>query len=305
MNIDFMSKRNYALVASVTLLVVSIVSLVFFGINRGLGFTGGVLVEIGFESPVEPVEVRAILEQAGYENTVVQNLGSEREIVIRVPPGEDTSVDQSQVGDSIHSMLVEHYTSVDLRRSDYVGPAVGNELTEQGGLALLIALISVMIYIMFRFTGKFALGAVAALIHDVLIVVGIFSVFQWTFDLPELAALLAVIGYSLNDTIVVSDRIRENFRSIKRGTAIDVINRSLNQMLGRTLVTSLTTLLVLVALLIAGGEQLRGFASALTIGVIVGTYSSIYIAASMLVMLGIQGEDLAVPEKEGGDLVRR
>ncbi len=298
-----MSARKYALVGSAVLLVASIVSLLLFRLNFGLGFTGGVLVEVGFDQAVDPVEVRSELEQAGYSNTVVQNLGSESEIVIRVPPGEN--IDQSKLGDEIQELLATKYSFVDLRRSDYVGPAVGDELTEQGGLALLIALISVMIYIMFRFTGKFALGAVAALVHDVLIVVGIFSMFRWTFDLPELAALLAVIGYSLNDTIVVSDRIRENFRSIKRGTPIDVINRSLNQTLGRTLVTSLTTLLVLVALLIAGGEQLRGFASALTIGVIVGTYSSIYVAASMLVMLGIQGEDLAVPEKEGGDLVRR
>lgn len=303
MNFDFMSKRKIALVASATMLVVSVASLLFLGINRGLGFTGGVLVEVGFETPIDPAEIRSLLEQSGYDNAVVQILGSETDIVIRVPPGDD--VDQSNVGTDIHELLEDAYTTVDLRRSDYVGPAVGDELTEQGGLALLVALISIMVYIMFRFTGKFSLGAVAALIHDVVIVIGIFSLTQWTFDLPELAALLAVIGYSLNDTIVVSDRIRENFRTSKRGTPIEIINRSLNQMLGRTLVTSMTTLLVLVALLIAGGEQLRGFASALSIGVIVGTYSSIYVAASMLLMLGIQGEDLAIPEKEGSDYVRR
>lgn len=303
MNFDFMSKRKIALVASATMLVVSVASLLFLGINRGLGFTGGVLVEVGFETPIDPAEIRSLLEQSGYDNAVVQILGSETDIVIRVPPGDD--VDQSNVGTDIHELLEDAYTTVDLRRSDYVGPAVGDELTEQGGLALLVALISIMVYIMFRFTGKFSLGAVAALIHDVVIVIGIFSLTQWTFDLPELAALLAVIGYSLNDTIVVSDRIRENFRTSKRGTPIEIINRSLNQMLGRTLVTSMTTLLVLVALLVAGGEQLRGFASALSIGVIVGTYSSIYVAASMLLMLGIQGEDLAIPEKEGSDYVRR
>lgn len=303
MNFDFMSKRKIALVASATMLVVSVASLLFLGINRGLGFTGGVLVEVGFESPIDPAEIRSRLERSGYDNAVVQILGSETDIVIRVPPGDD--VDQSNVGTDIHELLEDAYTTVDLRRSDYVGPAVGDELTEQGGLALLVALISIMVYIMFRFTGKFSLGAVAALIHDVVIVIGIFSLTQWTFDLPELAALLAVIGYSLNDTIVVSDRIRENFRTSKRGTPIEIINRSLNQMLGRTLVTSMTTLLVLVALLVAGGEQLRGFASALSIGVIVGTYSSIYVAASMLLMLGIQGEDLAIPEKEGSDYVRR
>ncbi|MCY4144752.1 MAG: protein translocase subunit SecF [Gammaproteobacteria bacterium] len=303
MNFDFMSKRKIALVASATMLVVSVVSLLFLGINRGLGFTGGVLVEVGFETPVEPAEIRSLLEQSGYDNAVVQILGAETDIVIRVPPGDD--VDQSNVGADIHELLEQTYSTVDLRRSDYVGPAVGDELAEQGGLALLVALISIMVYIMFRFTGKFSLGAVAALIHDVLIVVGIFSLMQWTFDLPELAALLAVIGYSLNDTIVVSDRIRENFRTSKRGTPIEIINRSLNQMLGRTLVTSMTTLLVLVALLVAGGEQLRGFASALSIGVVVGTYSSIYVAATMLLMLGIQREDLAIPEKEGSDFVRK
>ena len=303
MNIDFMSKRYFALFASGFLVVISLIAFVFFGINLGLGFTGGVLVEVGFEEPVDSIEVRSLLEDANFPNTVVQNLGSQREIVIRVPPGE--GIDQSNVGNDIQEVLQDQFGNVDLRRSDYVGPAVGDELTEQGGLALLIALISVMIYIMFRFTGKFALGAVAALIHDVLIVIGIFAIFRWTFDLPELAALLAVIGYSLNDTIVVSDRIRENFRGIKRGTPVEIINRSLNQTLGRTLVTSLTTLFVLVALLVAGGEQLRGFASALTIGVIVGTYSSIYVAASTLLFLNIRSDDLALPEKEGKDLVRR
>ncbi len=303
MTFDFMSKRKIALVVSATMLVVSVVSLLFLGINRGLGFTGGVLVEVGFETPIDPGEIRSLLERSGYDNAVVQILGAETDIVIRVPPGDD--VDQSNVGTDIHELLEQTYSTVDLRRSDYVGPAVGGELAEQGGLALLVALISIMVYIMFRFTGKFSLGAVAALIHDVLIVVGIFSLMQWTFDLPELAALLAVIGYSLNDTIVVSDRIRENFRTSKRGTPVEIINRSLNQMLGRTLVTSMTTLLVLVALLVAGGEQLRGFASALSIGVIVGTYSSIYVAATMLLMLGIQSEELAIPEKEGSDYVRK
>ena len=302
MSIDFMSKRYYAMIASLVLLCVCIGALAFAGINRGLGFTGGVLVEVGFENPVDPVTIRGLLETQGFENAVVQSLGSESEVVIRVPPVSNTN--QSTIGDVIQQILADVYPTVDLRRSEYVGPAVGDELTEKGGIALLVALFSVMVYIMFRFTGKFALGAVAALIHDVVIVIGIFSVMQWTFDLPELAALLAVIGYSLNDTIVVSDRIRENFRGLKRGSPIEVINRSLNQMLGRTLVTSLTTLLVLVALLVAGGEQLRGFATALTLGVIVGTYSSIYVAATILLVLGIQSEDLALPEKEGRDALR-
>lgn len=303
MNIDFMSKRVYALTISAVLFVVSVVSLVVWNLNWGLDFTGGVLVEIGFEEATDPVEIRVVVEDAGYQNAVVQNLGSERDIVIRVPPVE--GIDQSTVGDEIHKLLSQRYRGTELLKSDYVGPAVGQDLTEQGGLALLIALLLVMVYIMFRFTGKFALGAVFALIHDIVIVAGVFSIMRWTFDLPELAALLAVIGYSLNDTIVVSDRIRENFRAVKRGTAVDVINRSLNQTIGRTLVTSLTTLLVLLALLFAGGEQLFGFAIALTIGVIVGTYSSIYVAASSLLQLGISSQELALPEKEGASTTGR
>ena len=302
MNIDFMSKRMYALAVSGVLFVTSVISLVVMNLNWGLDFTGGVLVELGFDTTIDPVEIRLLVEEAGYDNAIVQNLGSERDVVIRVPPVE--GVDQSVVGDEIHAMIAQQYTGTELLKSDYVGPAVGEDLTEQGGLALLIALLLVMVYIMFRFTGKFALGAVFALVHDIVIVAGVFSVMRWTFDLPELAALLAVIGYSLNDTIVVSDRIRENFRAVKRGASIDLINRSLNQTLGRTLVTSLTTLLVLSALLIAGGEQLFGFAIALTIGVVVGTYSSIYIAASSLLLLGISSQELALPDKEGATTAR-
>ncbi|MCY3626917.1 MAG: protein translocase subunit SecF [Gammaproteobacteria bacterium] len=297
MKIDFMSRRFIAMISSGALLLVSIVSLSFMQLNWGLDFTGGVLVELGFEEAIELDKVREKLDEKGYENAVVQYLGSEREVVVRVPPLAD--VDQSTIGNQIHRDLEEVYGTIDLRKADFVGPAIGSELTEQGGLALLIALISVMIYIMFRFTGKFALGAVAALIHDVIIVLGIFSLMRWRFNLAELAALLAVIGYSLNDTIVVSDRIRENFRSTKRGTVIEIINRSLNQTLARTLVTSITTLLVLVALLVAAGEQLRGFATALSIGVVVGTYSSIFVTASSLVTLKVRSEDLELPEKEG------
>ncbi|MXZ43688.1 MAG: protein translocase subunit SecF [Gammaproteobacteria bacterium] len=302
MNIDFMSNRIYALVASAFLFVVSVVSLLAMNLNWGLDFTGGVLVEVGFEEAADADDIRVLVEDAGYQNAQVQNIGSERDIVIRVPPV--AGVDQSVVGDEVYAMLAQNYSGTELLKSDYVGPAVGQDLTQQGALALLIALLLVMVYIMFRFTGKFALGAVFALVHDIVIVAGVFSIMRWTFNLPELAALLAVIGYSLNDTIVVSDRIRENFRAVRRGTAMDVINYSLNQTLGRTLVTSLTTLLVLVALLIAGGEQLFGFAIALTIGVIVGTYSSIYIAASSLLLLGIKSQELALPEKEGAPTTR-
>ena len=298
-NFDFMGKRMIAAGVSGCLLVVSIVALVFFGLNRGLDFTGGALVEVGFDDPVVPQDVRQRLEEAGFLQAVVQNFGSETEVLIRVPP--QTGVDQSTVGDEILALLRDTYGGVALRRSEVVGPAVGEELTEKGGIAMLVALAVVMLYIMFRFTGKFAIGAVTALAHDVIVALGAFAVFRWTFNLAELAAILAVIGYSLNDTIVVSDRIRENFRIVRRGKPVDIINRSLNEMLGRTLVTSLTTLLVLLALLLAAGEQIRGFATALTIGVVVGTYSSIYVAASMLLALGISKEDLTLPEKEAED----
>ena len=303
MTIDFMGKSHLAAIFSGLILVGSIVALALLGVNRGLDFTGGTLIEVGFGESVEPTTVRNILSDAGYTNAVVQKFGSETDILIRVPP---TSVDagtgsQTILGDQISAALGARIGKVELRRSEFVGPAVGEELTEDAGLALLAALGMIMVYIMFRFTGKFALGAVAALIHDVIITIGAFAAFQWTFNLPELAALLAVIGYSLNDTIVVSDRIRENFRSTRRGTSAEIINYSLNQTLGRTLVTSLTTLLVLVALLVAGGEQIAGFARALTIGVVIGTYSSIYVAATVLLALQLSRQDLAVPEKESAD----
>ena len=297
--IDFMSKRKHALIASCTLLAASLVSLATLGMHRGLDFTGGSLIEVGFESAMDPDLVRKVLAANGFENSVVQNFGTQEDILVRVPPQE--GVDQSNISSGVHQILESEFGEVELRRSEFVGPAVGEELTEKGGLALLVALGVVMLYIMLRFTGKFALGAVAALIHDVVIVIGLFSIFQWTFNLPELAALLAVIGYSLNDTIVVSDRIRENFRKMRKGTSLALINQSLNQILGRTLVTSLTTLLVLMSLLVVAPEQVAGFARALTIGVIVGTYSSIYVAASVLIMMNIAREEFEVPQAEGAD----
>ena len=238
----------------------------------GLGFTGGTLVEVEFAEPTEPDVIRDLLDSAGYENGVVQYFGTDRDLLIRMPP--QFSLDQARLGDELMATIRAQHSDVVLRQSNYIGPAVGEELTEDAGLALLAALAVVMLYILFRFTKQFSVGAVVALGHDVLITLGIFSLFQWTVDLSVLAAVLAVIGYSLNDTIVVSDRIRENFRKIRKATAIDIINTSLNQTLGRTLVTSMTTLVVLLALLFAGGETIQGFASALTIGVVVGTYSS-------------------------------
>ena len=293
---DFMSKRRIALGLSLVLLSVSIGSFFVQGMNLGLDFTGGSLVEIGFESEIQTELVRDHLVDAGFENGTVQYFGSNRDLLIRVPP--TIGQEGAQLSDKIYSSISERFPGASLRQASFVGPAVGDELAEDGGLALLAALIVVMIYILFRFTKLFSLGAVTALAHDVVIVLGVFSFFQWTFDLTVLAALLAVIGYSLNDTIVVSDRIRENFRRLAKRSALDTVNKSLNQTLGRTLVTSLTTLFVLVSLLIFGGEVIRGFASALTIGVVIGTYSSIYVAASVLLRLGIKREDLLVPETE-------
>ena len=293
---DFMSKRRIALGLSLVLLSVSIGSFFVQGMNLGLDFTGGSLVEIGFESEIETELVRDHLVDAGFENGTVQYFGSNRDLLIRVPP--TIGQEGAQLSDQIYSSISERFPGASLRQASFVGPAVGDELAEDGGLALLAALIVVMIYILFRFTKLFSIGAVTALAHDVVIVLGVFSFFQWTFDLTVLAALLAVIGYSLNDTIVVSDRIRENFRRLAKRSALDTVNKSLNQTLGRTLVTSLTTLFVLISLLIFGGEVIRGFASALTIGVVIGTYSSIYVAASVLLGLGIKREDLLVPETE-------
>jgi len=299
LKIDFMGKRLMATFLSGALLLVALGSLFSQGLNLGLDFTGGSLVEVKLAEKVAPQTVRGYLVSAGFTNGTVQTFGSDEDLLIRVPPqqGVDGS-SQVSLGDEIFTALASQYPGIVLQQSNYVGPAVGDELAEDGGLALLTALLVVMLYILFRFTKQFSVGAVVALAHDVVIVLGCFSVFRWTFDLTVLAALLAVIGYSLNDTIVVSDRIRENFRRARRGTPVEIINEALNQTLGRTLVTSLTTLFVLLALLFAGGEVIRGFATALSIGVVIGTYSSIYVAANVLLVMNITREDLLVPEPE-------
>ena len=299
LNIDFMKRRYVALVMSAILFLSAGSSLVFKGLNFGLDFTGGTLVEVEFLGGVQPETVRQLLEKNGYDNGVVQYFGTEKDLLIRMPP--QGGIEQANLGDSILDILRSNYPGVVMRQSNYVGPAVGEELTEDGGLALLAALAIVMLYILFRFTKQFSVGAVVALVHDVIIVLGCFSLMSWNFDLAVLAALLAVIGYSLNDTIVVSDRIRENFRKLRKGTSEKIINRSLNETLGRTLVTSLTTLLVLTALLVAGGEMIRGFATALTIGVFIGTYSSIYVATNVLLFMKLSREDLLIPVKEARD----
>ncbi len=299
LKIDFMGKRLMATFLSGALLLVALGSLLFQGLNLGLDFTGGSLVEVKLAEKVAPQTVRGFLVNAGFTNGTVQTFGSDEDLLIRVPPQQGVEgASQANLGDEIFTALSAQYPGIVLQQSNYVGPAVGDELAEDGGLALLTALLVVMAYILFRFTKQFSVGAVVALAHDVAIVLGCFSVFRWTFDLTVLAALLAVIGYSLNDTIVVSDRIRENFRRARRGAPVEIINEALNQTLGRTLVTSLTTLFVLLALLFAGGEVIRGFATALSIGVVIGTYSSIYVAANVLLAMNISREDLLVPEPE-------
>ena len=301
LKLNFMQYRKVAGSISVALILLSLLSLSTLQLEWGLDFTGGTLVEVSYNDPVVPQVIRNQLSEAGYEGHVVQYFGSDRDILVRVPPQKAlNSRENASLGDRILlSLREESSADITLRRSEFVGPAVGEELTNQGGMGLLGALGMVLIYVAFRFQYKFAIGAVIALFHDVVITLGIFSVVRWNFDLTVLAALLAVIGYSLNDTIVVSDRIRENFRKLRRGGPEDIVNKSLNQTLGRTLVTSFTTLLVLFALLILGGELIRGFALGLIIGVIIGTYSSIYIAANMLMVLKISKEDLALPIKEG------
>ena len=300
---DFMGYRKIAAIVSVVLVLGSIASLALVQLNWGLDFTGGSLIEVEYEEAANPESIRQQLIESGFEGHVVQHFGSDRDILIRVPPQKSmTEKENAELGTHVlESLQAATSETLELRRSEFVGPVVGEELTNQGAMGMLTALAIVMLYIAFRFQLKFAFGAVIALFHDVMIVLGAFSVFRWDFDLNVLAALLAVIGYSLNDTIVVSDRIRENFRKIRRDSPIEIINTSLNQTLGRTLITSLTTLLVLFALFTLGGDLIRGFAIGLILGVLVGTYSSIYVAANSLIALGISKEDLALPVKEGAD----
>ena len=295
--LNFMSYRKLAQIVSAILLIVSIASLSTNGLKLGLDFTGGTLVEVAYDKTADIGGIRSGLEAAGYKNSQVINFGSEQDVLVRLPQSNN-----SQLGDELIAVLNADYDGdIDLHRIEYVGPQVGEELREQGGLGLLAALISVMIYVTFRFQFKFSIGAVVALAHDVIITLGFFSIFRLDFDLTVLAAILAVIGYSLNDTIVVSDRIRENFRIIRKSQPEDVINRSLTQTIGRTLMTSATTLLVLSSLFIFGGEIIHGFATALIVGVFIGTYSSIFVAANMLLALGITKEDLAIPVVEGAE----
>jgi len=335
--IDFMSKRKLATIFSLTLIAVSLASFFTRGLNFGLDFTGGTLIELGYQKSVELEPIRKLLADNHYDKSVVQHFGTSKDVLIRLAPlaeasekssGETSapsktasdSADNKQKGDSAEKSDVVSDSSdhliqllqaagdgeVELRRREYVGPQVGDELKEDGGLAVLFALICIFVYVFLRFEWRFAAGAVVALFHDVIITVGVFSLLGLEFDLTVLAACLAVIGYSLNDTIVVFDRIRENFRKMRKGSAVEVTNKSLNDTLSRTLMTSFTTLLVLIALFIFGGDLIHGFATALIVGIVIGTYSSIYVASAAAIVLGVSKQDLMQPQKEregDGDVV--
>ena len=293
---NFMGFRRQALAFSVFLLIGALASLSFQGLQLGLDFTGGTQVEVGYEMPADVEKLRGQLESTGFEKPVVVHFGSDRDVLIRLQGKPEQGL-----SDRVYEALQSRGETVELRRVDYVGPQIGEELREDGGLGMLAALITVMIYVAMRFQLKFSIGAVLALAHDVIITLGFFSVTRLEFDLTVLAAVLAVIGYSLNDTIVVSDRIRENFRKIRGTPAAEIINESLSQTLWRTLNTSFTTLLVLMSLFFLGGELIHNFAIALMVGVAIGTYSSIYVAATVMLAMNLDREDLIVPEK--GELI--
>jgi len=300
--VDFMKYRKLAMVFSFLLMAAAIGSLFVNKINFGLDFTGGTLIEVGFEQAADLNQLRQVMDSNGYDDAVVQLYGSSRDVVIRLATREDVKAEM--LGNQVLDVLKQGTgQAIDMRRIEFVGASVGEELVEQGGLAMLTALICILVYVAFRFEWRFALGSVIALFHDVLLTIGLFSILGLEFDLTILAAILAVIGYSLNDTIVVSDRIRENFRKVREGGPAEIINISLTQTLSRTFITSLTTLLVLAALFFKGGALIHGFATALLFGVFVGTYSSIYVASSIALALGISKEDLIpeVIEKEGAE----
>lgn len=320
LKIDFLGRRRVAAIVSGVVILACIVSMVIQGINFGLDFTGGTLVEVRYEEQVSVDELREQLAAVGFEDTTVQYFGTSRDVMIRLPSDEGSG-SAAQLSSEIIETLRQPYSEtlaesvegglqacqksdgsvgdcfVQMRRVEFVGPKVGQELTDQGGLAMLYALIGILVYVAWRFEWRFAIGAVVALVHDVLITIGVFSIFQVDFSLAVLAAVLAVIGYSLNDTIVVFDRSRENFRKSRQGSAIEIMNRSINQTLRRTILTSLTTLLVVLTLLLFGGEVIWGFAFALLIGVLVGTYSSIFVASPVVLALRISREDMAVEDQ--------
>ncbi len=297
-NFNFMGKRKIAALFSLVLILTAITSLIMQGLNFGIDFTGGTMIEVAYQEEADLNQIRNTLEQSGFDSAIVQNFGSIHEVLIRLPVIE--SENMAELSNQVVTALqAEHSTPIDVRRVEFVGPQVGEELTEQGSLAMLYALIGILIYVSLRFEYRFAIGSVVALVHDVLITLGVFSIFQFEFDLTVLAAILAIIGYSLNDTIVVFDRIRETFLRLRKGSPEEIINRALNDTLSRTLMTSLTTLLVVVSLFVFGGEVIHAFSIALILGIVVGTYSSIYIASNTVLAMGVSKADLMPVEKEG------
>ncbi|MEX0614644.1 MAG: protein translocase subunit SecF [Methylophaga sp.] len=299
-NINFVEMRKFALAISALLLIVSVFSIVTKGLNFGIDFTGGTMIEIAYPEQADLSGIRDTLANNGYEDALVQNFGSISDVLIRLPVIEGQNM--ATLSNEVVALLEQTTTSVlDVKRVEFVGPQVGEELANDGGLAMIYALFGILIYVALRFEYRFAISSVIALIHDVVITVGFFALFQIQFDLTILAAILAVIGYSLNDTIVVFDRIRENFLKLRNSTPAEVVNIAVNGTLGRTIMTSMTTLLVVLALFIFGGEVIHGFAMALLVGIVIGTYSSIYVAGSSVLLMGVSKTDLMPPEKEGDD----
>ena len=300
-NVDFMRWRRQAIILSTAVNLIALLSFVVQGLDFGLDFTGGTVVEVGYQEPADLGKVRAALTRGGFDAGAVQYFGTSRDVMIRLPPVENqTSAELSQ--SVFRALSQEASGKIELRRVEFVGPQVGRELAEDGGLAVLYALIGILVYVWLRFEWRFSVGAIIATVHDTIVTVAVFSLFRIEFDLTVLAAVLAVIGYSLNDTIVIFDRIRENFRKVRKGSVLDVVNRSINETMSRTIITSGTTLMVVAALFLFGGPVIHGFSLALIVGIVTGTYSSIYVATAAAVMLGVTRADLAPVKKEGEGL---
>lgn len=291
-NIDFMGLRKWTAALSIILFVTSIGSLLVHGLKWGLDFTGGTQMQLAFKQPADLSNIRTQLQQAGFAEAVVQSYGTAEDVLISIAPHENMTQQQ------LTTRVLQVLPNAALKQVEYVGPQVGQELATKGALAVIVALLGTMLYIAIRFEYRFAVGAALALIHDPVLILGLFSLFHWEFNLVALAAVLAVIGYSLNDTIVIFDRIRENFRKVRKGTPVEIVNLSINQTLSRTIMTSATTLMVVLALFFYGGPMIHGFATALIIGIVVGTYSSIYVAGALAVALGLSRNDLLPPPKQ-------
>lgn len=293
-NIDFMRIRGITAVVSIVMVLGSFFALYTNGINWGLDFTGGIVVELGYKQDAPLPKIRDAMRDANYADAVVQSFGSPKDVIIRLAPRE--GIEEQVIAKNIISVLTADGTEIDLRRVDSIGAQVGKELAEQGAIAIVVALIAIMIYIAIRFEMRFAISSAIALAHDPIIILGMFALYNIEFDLTTLAAVLAVIGYSLNDTIVVFDRVKENFLRLRKTSSVDIVNLSINQTLSRTIMTSGLTLLVVIALLIYGGPTLFGFSLSLLIGILVGTYSSIYVSGTAAVLLGLKRSDL-LPKK--------